>query len=252
MASVTHVGAQNRSDRGRGLLGRLVVVELRKSIDTRAATAVLAGFVGIGFVVLVAVLTQDPDPDLSTAAVIGLVASLAMPLVGVMSMTSEWSQRTALSTFLLVPSRGRVLVAKGLAAVVLALLLVVALLAVSVVTVWSATVVRGHGVSTEGFAELLVAIVPPALLGVLFGLAWGSLIPSTSGAIVFVILAPIVLDLGLGAALGPLAPWVSSSTVLSWLGADASFSLAVLTSTLVWYVLPMAVGSAVQMRRDVH
>ena len=48
-------------------------------------------------------------------------ASILLPIVGILLVTSEWSQRTALITFALVPDRGRVLAAKLLASVVLSL-----------------------------------------------------------------------------------------------------------------------------------
>ena len=43
-----------------------------------------------------------------------------LPIVAILSVTSEWSQRTGLSTFTLVPHRGRVLAAKAAAALVVA------------------------------------------------------------------------------------------------------------------------------------
>ena len=43
-----------------------------------------------------------------------------MPVVGILLVTSEWSQRTAMITFTLVPHRSRVLVAKLLAGLLLA------------------------------------------------------------------------------------------------------------------------------------
>jgi ABC-2 type transport system permease protein len=49
-----------------------------------------------------------------------------LPVLGVLLVTSEWSQRTAMTTFALVPRRFRVLTAKPLAAAVLAVLGVVA------------------------------------------------------------------------------------------------------------------------------
>ena len=44
-----------------------------------------------------------------------LAASVLLPIVPILLMTSEWSQRTALSTFALVPVRERVIGAKLLA-----------------------------------------------------------------------------------------------------------------------------------------
>ena len=43
------------------------------------------------------------------------LASVLLPVVGVLLVTSEWSQRTALLTFVMVPDRNRVALAKALA-----------------------------------------------------------------------------------------------------------------------------------------
>src|SRR5215218_8632412 len=48
--------------------------------------------------------------------------TIVMPIVGILLVSSEWSQRTSLLTFTLVPDRSRVLVAKLLAGIVLALI----------------------------------------------------------------------------------------------------------------------------------
>ncbi len=45
---------------------------------------------------------------------------LILPVVGIMAMTSEWTQRTALTTFTLSPRRIPVLFAKLVAAIALA------------------------------------------------------------------------------------------------------------------------------------
>ena len=43
--------------------------------------------------------------------------TVILPIIAILSVTSEWSQRTGLTTFTLVPHRGRVMLAKALAAV---------------------------------------------------------------------------------------------------------------------------------------
>src|SRR2546421_152111 len=52
-------------------------------------------------------------------------AGVLLPIVGLLAITSEWSQRTALTTFARVPRRERVIAAKLLAGVALALAAVV-------------------------------------------------------------------------------------------------------------------------------
>jgi len=74
--------------------------------------------------------------------VAGVIAFLA-PIIGLLAMTAEWTQRTALTTFTLAPRRGRVLGAKFTSAMILAM----ATLAVGLVLAVVTTLVGGavHG-----------------------------------------------------------------------------------------------------------
>jgi ABC-2 type transport system permease protein len=97
--------------------GRLLAVELRKAVDTRAgrwlliATAVvIAVTVAIVFAV---VLTQDLSSSFRDFMLaVNVPMGVFLPILGVMTVTSEWSQRTGLVTFTQVPSRLTVIAAK--------------------------------------------------------------------------------------------------------------------------------------------
>ena len=52
------------------------------------------------------------------APAIRFPVAVILPLIAILAVTSEWSQRTGLTTFTLVPHRGRVVLAKGVVAVV--------------------------------------------------------------------------------------------------------------------------------------
>ena len=69
-------------------------------------------------------------------------AAILLPVLGILAVTSEWSQRTGLITFVLVPVRSRVLGAKLIAS----LLLAVAMLAMSVAVVAAGVFVPSPGV----------------------------------------------------------------------------------------------------------
>ena len=60
-------------------------------------------------------------------------ASVLLPIVGILLVSSEWSQRTGMVTFALVPRRGRVIAAKLLASVVLSLVALALCIVVAVV-----------------------------------------------------------------------------------------------------------------------
>src|SRR6478672_3653848 len=103
-------------------LRRLTMVELRKMVDTRAGfwlqLSVLALTVLV--VVLSAVLGHNDDHTLADFLKNSVQpASVLLPIVGILLVTSEWSQNTTLTTFALVPQRSRVIAAKVLASLVL-------------------------------------------------------------------------------------------------------------------------------------
>ena len=94
---------------------RLVAVELRKQTDTRAGRWLLAAVVllSAGLIALHLVAAAPADltwQELTLTASFGQV--LLLPLLGIMAATAEWSQRTALTTFVLEPRRTRVHLAK--------------------------------------------------------------------------------------------------------------------------------------------
>lgn len=114
--------------------GRMVSVELRKLVDTRAGRWMLGITLGLVVIAMVAGLlfTVLNDIEMSFEAWLQILAfpiSLLLPVVAIMSMTQEWGQRTALVTFCLEPRRARVVLAKLAAVSIFALLtLAIALL----------------------------------------------------------------------------------------------------------------------------
>ena len=107
----------------------LTGVELRKTVDTRAGRVLLAGIlllccVAIGYGVFTA-----GRGDLLYAGWVGdstIPVTFLLPVLGVLAMSSEWTQRTVLSTFTLTPRRLRVLTAKLAAAVALGVVVTLA------------------------------------------------------------------------------------------------------------------------------
>ena len=101
----------------------LLDVERRKLTDTRSGRGLLAATVAAAAAVLVWKVTHaeiETSFDNYSAGVATMVAFLT-PLIALLAMTSEWTQRTALTTFTLAPRRFPVLAAKYVAAVLLSL-----------------------------------------------------------------------------------------------------------------------------------
>jgi ABC-2 type transport system permease protein len=177
-----------------------------------------------------------------------------LPVLGILLVTSEWSQRTALVTFTLMPVRGRVLLAKVLAALIAGLAAI--LLAIAVAAV--ATLLGGApdawaGIGADDFAKFGLLQVS----GVLQGLAFGLLFLSSAAAIVtfFVLPTAFTIVANLWGALRDAAPWVDLGTAQQPLfsGTDLTGEqwLQVTTATLIWVVLPFVVGMVRVLRAEV-
>ncbi len=103
---------------------RLVSVELQKTVDTRAGRWLVAAVLALTASIMILYYAIGEDTDKTFVNFIGFAAgpqSFLLPVLGVMLVTSEWSQRTALVTFALAPSRTQVIGAKVVAAALLAL-----------------------------------------------------------------------------------------------------------------------------------
>jgi ABC-2 type transport system permease protein len=104
-------------------LSRVTSVELRKMFDTRSGFWLMASIGIAALVATVAVILFAPDDRLrysTFAAAIGFPMAVILPIIAVLAVTSEWSQRSGLTTFTLIPHRGQVLLAKAIATVAVA------------------------------------------------------------------------------------------------------------------------------------
>ena len=93
----------------------IVGVELRKAFDTRSGFWLMVAIAAAGVLATGAVLAFASDSDLTYdnfAGAIGVPMTILLPVVAILAVTGEWSQRAGLTTFTLVPHRGRVIRAK--------------------------------------------------------------------------------------------------------------------------------------------
>ena len=105
-------------------LSRVIKVELRKMFDTRSGFWLLASIVITGLLTMVATIAFAPDADLTYynfAKAIGFPMTVVLPIIAILAITSEWSQRSGLTTFTLVPHRNRVVSAKAVSSVAVAI-----------------------------------------------------------------------------------------------------------------------------------
>jgi ABC-2 type transport system permease protein len=104
--SATTLAAPIRVDiagaHARPRIGRLVTVELRKMVDTRAGFWLQVATVATTLVAVIArsVTGEAADHTFASVLSVGLLpAAVLLPVVGILLVTSEWSQRTGMITF---------------------------------------------------------------------------------------------------------------------------------------------------------
>jgi hypothetical protein len=98
-------------------LARLTRVELRKMFDTRSGFWLMASLLITALLATAGVILWAPDSDLTYTTFVSAIRfpmAVILPLIAILSITSEWSQRSGLTTFTLVPHRSRVIGAKAI------------------------------------------------------------------------------------------------------------------------------------------
>jgi ABC-2 type transport system permease protein len=184
-----------------------------------------------------------------------------LPIIAVLSITGEWSQRSGLTTFTLVPARTRVILAKVVASVAVGAASMLFALAVGGVGNLVGTVITG----TEQVWDVTVAralqIVLGGLMCLLTGTMLGLLFRSSPVALVGYFVYSLLLPTVFGVlatnqkSFRDLQPWVdlnltqgqlfeSTLTVEQWahLGITAS----------IWLVLPAIVALRLVTRSEVR
>ena len=226
---------------------RLVAVEIRKLVDTRSSLAIFAvlAVIAVALVVGLAVFSTGqgtPVTFTSLAGSIGLFTSLAMPLIGILGMTSDTAHRTTLVYYPLLRGRVGQFWAKVLAAALLAVALQLFVFVLSAVV---AAALGGSGTGQfEGAVQELWDGLAACLLSTMFGVALAAAIRRTALAIITVILVSLVGN-GLILTLLPDASgYLSTITALGALmgGPGAPTALEVVSSLTLWYLLPLGIG----------
>ena len=228
---------------------RLIHVELRKMLDTRAGRWLL---IGIGAIIAVALTIMFFNEGGEHAFGEYLQATtmpmaIILPVVGILAVTSEWSQRTALVTFGLEPRRPRVAWSKTVAALLVGVAAFALSLALAAIAHQAAISFRGITGDWSIDGLVLLGAGGYVLLGMAQGLAFGMLLKNTPAAIVLFFVLPTAWSI-LGSMvswLGDAAVWLDMNQTMQPLfeGSLTGEQWAHLgTSVAVWVVLPLAVG----------
>lgn len=261
--SESHAVGRTRDVPARIPLARIVGVELRKMFDTRSGFWLMASIVITSVLATAALIAFAPDDQLTFdnfAAAIGAPMTVILPMIGILAVTSEWSQRSGLTTFALVPHRGRVLGAKFLAAVTVGVASMFIALVVGVLGTLVGSAIAGVDAVWNVSAGQFGLIVLGSVLGMLFGYMLGLLIRNSAGAIVTYFVYTLVLPplLGLLASsqawFADLQPWVDYNHAQMPLfdgGLSGTQWQHLAVSGALWLILPMAAGLLIVRRAEV-
>lgn len=237
---------------------RLVRVELRKMFDTRAGRWLV---IGIGLVIAGALLIlfltnggQHTFADYLQATT--MPQAILLPVVGILAVTSEWSQRTGLVTFSLEPRRMRVAWAKVVATLSVGVGAILLSLVLAVAAHQGAITLRGINGDWHLDGLTLLGASLYVLLGMAQALGFGMLFRNTPAAIVAYFILPTAWGI-----LSSLVSWLKDAG--AWLDLNRTMNplfggtltteqwSQLGTSVAVWVVLPVLAGLWLLRRAEV-
>lgn len=267
-------GTLDLSKSGPTPFSRLVGVEWRKMVDTRSGIWLLSITAGL-LVLVAAIITlvvglNDYQVDAKGLSQgFSIPVSLLLPVFGILIVTSEWSQRTALVSFTLEPHRARVIGAKLVAVAALAVGTILVAILMGAVTNLLCAAVTGNPLEWNLDASQLVWTIVSQLAFFAMGFALACLMLNTPGAIsvfyVIALLLPIMLWGTLYAIFDwakDVLPWIDINTALTPLmsgmdiaGAEVSVDalnyVQAVWTILLWVGLPVTLGLWRIMRAEV-
>jgi ABC-2 type transport system permease protein len=240
-------------------MARLAKVEFRKALDTRAGRWFIISILALVVVVEViysfaANATDDQSKNFQDYVQIsGFVLGYFLPIIIIMLVTSEASQRNGLVTFTLEPQRSRVVVAKFIAGLVLgASVLVTAFVLAGLGTLFGIVTGGSPEWSLDGHL-LFNGFVLSNLIGIFVGFAIGMLIMNTAGAIVAYFAYSLILPTAVGIlsaisdGFEKVAPWIEFNTAQTPLF-DGDYTptgeewAQIAVAGTIWLVIPLALG----------
>lgn len=246
---------------------RLCLVELRKARDTRAGFWLMVSIASLVTLFQVIQLISVNVQDLYTSFTdftgnVFFVALVLMPILAILLVTTEWSQRTAMVSFTLEPRRLRVVLAKLVAVVVVALLTVALMFLVALACTAICDLLQPELTDWDIEAEFVFLLAPVALIvTTVFGFALASLFLNTPASIVVFLIAwfaslPILFVIaGLVPPFEDAIPWLSIQLnvllLVDELPQDAEAWGQLLVSAGFWIALPLTLGTLRILRAEV-
>lgn len=248
--------------------GRLVKVEVRKMVDTRAGFWLLlsTGILLLAITILVMVVALLSD-DVTIGAngwsqVMGFVLSLMLPVFAITVVTSEWGQRTNLVTFTHEPHRARVIGAKLTAVVLMALAALALALVLGAVANLIYAALDGSSPNWNLEPSTLAWTIVIQLLYFFMAFGFGSLLLNAPGAIAIYYAIALIVPFMVSGPIFGLASW--GPDVVPWY--DLNFATQalvdgtdlkgkeiaqILVTSFAWVVVPFTLGLNRILRAEV-
>ena len=245
-------------------ISRLVRVELRKMFNTRSGFWMLVSIAVLSVIATGAVIIFAPANAVtyeSFAKATGFPMSVILPMIAILAVTSEWSQRSGLTTFTLVPSRGRVIGAKAIATLLVGLGSMAVAFAVGALGNLVGSALAGVDTVWDISLSMAPQMVLGNLVGMAIGFTLGVVLRNSAAAIVGYFVVSLVMP-GILVLLAQvrswfedLQPWIdwNETQVVLFDGAtNTGEEWAMLGSTtMIWIVIPLAVGLLSLRRSEV-
>ncbi len=242
---------------------RLLQVELIKMFDTRAGYWLMVSIAATAFIATASVILFAPDSAMNYdnfGAAIGVPMTLLLPVMAILSVTSEYTQRSGLTTFTLVPHRGRVIRSKMVVSMALGAVSIGVALAIGALGNIVGSTIAGVDTVWDIPAQQIGYLVFANVLNLLIGFMLGVLIRNSPGAIVGFVVYSFVLPT-LSMVLGnfqqwwvDLRPWLDFNWAQGELydgGLSGADWAHLGTSGVIWLVVPLIVGLVMVMRSEV-
>jgi ABC-type transport system involved in multi-copper enzyme maturation permease subunit len=242
---------------------RLLKVELRKMFDTRSGMWLMCSIGALAVLATAAVMVVASDADLTYdnfGAAVGFPMVVILPIIAALSVTSEWSQRSGLTTFTLVPHRGRVITAKLAVTVAVGVAAMVLALAIGALGNLLGAAIAGIDPVWDISVAQMLTITLATVLNMLIGFMFGVLLRNSAGAIVayFVynfVLPPLSMLLASSQSWWrDLRPWMDVNFTQGFLfegDLTASQWSQLGVTALFWLVLPLGAGLFLIRRSEV-
>lgn len=242
---------------------QLCRVELVKMFNTRSGFWLAASIVILSVLATAGVMVFAPDSAItfgSFATAIGMPMAIILPVIAILAVTSEYSQRTGLTTYTLVPSRARVVAAKAVVTIGIGVTGMLVATGIGALGNLLGATVRDVDAVWGFTAYELGLTILANVIGVAMGFTLGVLLRNSPAAIVAYFVYSFVFPNVMGAlafyreSFHDVWPWVDlfyNQTFLYDNRPDAENWAQLGVTAVIWLVLPLALGLRRLMRAEV-